>query len=348
MLPLGSKLEAAKDALTIYEARNIRREDFDLDKVKPTDGMTVANWADSYFGLEEVKIKRSIDRDRPLATPLKRLLGDKLLTNLCREDLFAYRTARKAEGIIRGGRESTVKVSDGTIKIELSLLRRMVNLARDRGIQTSAVSFRGAMPQANTRERILTDTEAQRLFAILPKWFRLIVEVARETALSEGDLLRLTDEMIDREQGVIEPDGSRIKTGVRQVAPLTARVAEILDEIEAERMLSKVRNVQGLVFTRDNGKRITKDAITGTLKRACRDAKVKNFRFHDLRHCAKTTWARKGIPAESAMLAAGHSSFQMHQRYIHLQRNDIAKAFGILQHGCNTDSPAKKATSCVP
>jgi integrase len=343
--PVGSELKTARDELRVYEARNIRREDFNADKVKPTAGITVASWADSYFDLEEVKSKRSIGRDRDLVTPIKRLLGDKALTDLCREDLFGYQNARRQEGIIRGGQESKKKVADGTIKNELSLLRRMVNLARDRGIQTSAVSFRGAIPEANTRERILTDAEAQRLLAILPKWFRRIAEVARETALSEGDLIRLTDDMVDREQGIIEPEGGRIKTGVRQVAPLTARVAEILDEIEAERKQSKIRNVHGLVFTRDNGKRINKDAITGTLKRACRDAKVRNFRFHDLRHCAKTAWARKGIPAESAMLAAGHSSFQMHQRYVHLQRNDIAKAFGTLLHGCNTDSPGQKASS---
>jgi integrase len=171
------------------------------------------------------------------------------------------------------------------------------------------------------------------------------LQVARQFALSEGDLLRLTEDMIDREQGIIEPEGGRIKTGVRQVAPITERVTAILDEIEAERKSSKIRNVQGLVFTRDNGKRVNKDAITGTLKRACRDAKVKNFRFHNLRHCAKTAWARNGIPAETAMLAAGHRSFQMHQRYVHLQRSDIAKAFGTLLHGCNTVSPAKKVSS---
>jgi integrase len=132
---------------------------------------------------------------------------------------------------------------------------------------------------------------------------------------------------------------------VRQVAPLTDRVAEILDEIELQRKQSKVRNVHGLVFTRDNGKPINKDAITGTLRRACRDAKVKDFRFHDFRHCAKTAWAQMAGSAEAALLAAGHSSVEMHKRYIHLQRSDVAKAFGILQHGCNTDSPAKKASS---
>ena len=28
------------------------------------------------------------------------------------------------------------------------------------------------------------------------------------------------------------------------------------------------------------------------------------------------------------MLAAGHSSIQMHQAYVHLQKSDISKAFG--------------------
>lgn len=60
-----------------------------------------------------------------------------------------------------------------------------------------------------------------------------------------------------------------------------------------------------------------------------------------VRACEK--WAQKGIPAEAAMLGAGHSSVQMHNRYIHLQRSDVAKAFGILQRGCNTDFPASSA-----
>jgi hypothetical protein len=35
-----------------------------------------------------------------------------------------------------------------------------------------------------------------------------------------GVLIRLTEDMIDREQRIIEPEGSRIKTRVRQVARL--------------------------------------------------------------------------------------------------------------------------------
>lgn len=55
MFPLGSKLEAAREALTIYEARNIRREDFDADKIRSEQGMTVAKWPDCYFDLRKSK-----------------------------------------------------------------------------------------------------------------------------------------------------------------------------------------------------------------------------------------------------------------------------------------------------
>src|SRR4030095_404380 len=33
------------------------------------------------------------------------------------------------------------------------------------------------------------------------------------------------------------------------------------------------------------------------------------------------------------MMASGHSSVQMHKRYLDLQREDVAKAFGLLQDG---------------
>ena len=40
-VPLGLDLKTAREELTIREANNIRREDFDQDKIKPEDGMTV-------------------------------------------------------------------------------------------------------------------------------------------------------------------------------------------------------------------------------------------------------------------------------------------------------------------
>jgi integrase len=344
--PLGSDLRTAKEELKVLEGRNVRREDFDADRVKPEQGMTVAKWSQSYFCLEEVKTKRSVDRDREMVKHLNRLLGDKLLAELTREDLFAYQNARRQEGIIRGGKQSKKKVADGSIKNELSLLRRLLSLARDKGLKASTVSFRGAIPEANNRERVLSDAEAARLFPLLPLWLLRLAEVARVTALSQGDLIRLTEDMIDNDNNVIVPADGRVKTGVKQAAPLTQRVREILDEIQAENRRSKIRNVNGLVFTRD-GKAINKDMITGTLKRACRDAKIRDFRFHDLRHTAKTNWARQGISVDVAMLAAGQKSVQMHQWYVHLQNNDVAKAFGLCSQNVHKSDATKRDASAT-
>ena len=43
---LGSEIKAAKDALALLEARNIKREDFDADKNR---GMTLGEWLDGYL-----------------------------------------------------------------------------------------------------------------------------------------------------------------------------------------------------------------------------------------------------------------------------------------------------------
>jgi len=51
---------------------------------------------------------------------------------------------------------------------------------------------------------------------------------------------------------------------------------------------------------------------------------------------AKITYlngARQGVNVDIAMKASGHTSVQMHKRYLDLQREDIAKAFGLLQDG---------------
>ena len=73
---------------------------------------------------------------------------------------------------------------------------------------------------------------------------------------------------------------------------------------------------------------ISGNMIHKALRKACKRPGVKDFRFHDTRHTAKTEWARRGIPVEAAMLGAGHKSVQMHQAYVHLQASDVGKPSG--------------------
>src|SRR5215510_15005837 len=115
---------------------------------------------------------------------------------------------------------------------------------------------------------------------------------------------------------------------VEQVSPLTKRAPEILDEIRREKRSGAIiPNLNGLVFTKEDGAPITKGMINGQVEKAVRKTKVKKFVFHNYRNTALTEWSRRGIHVDVAMKAAGHDSVQMHKRYVRLRQEDIASAF---------------------
>ena len=198
---LAADLRTARQQLTELEAKNFQKYDWDGEKAalaeqqkaeaEKVDVMTVARWAVLCRELPEIKGKRSLARDDQLYTHVIRHLGDKALTELAREDLFAYIEKRRGEKVQRYGKPSKTGVKDGTIKNELASLRRMLNLAASRGLQVAALSFKDVMPSANSRSRTLSESEKKRLLPACAPWLRRLLTVAMETSLSRGDLLRM-------------------------------------------------------------------------------------------------------------------------------------------------------------
>ena len=134
--------------------------------------------------------------------------------------------------------------------------------------------------------------------------------------------------MVDESARVIVLDGGRKKTNSRQVSPITDKALAVLREIAAIRRATGIVPLNGLVFTREDGQPITKDMIHSQVEKAIKATGVKKFTFHNYRNTALTNWARQGINVDVAMLASGHTSVQMHKRYVDLQKNDVARAFG--------------------
>jgi hypothetical protein len=116
----------AKDALAIYEARNIKREDFDADKVKPAQGMLLSTWLDSY--LELVKHTPSGGTKKAQCIPLKRVFGGLLVTEVNRVRILAYKAKRLTESLTRHGEavEGT-RVKGSTVNREISCLVAALN-----------------------------------------------------------------------------------------------------------------------------------------------------------------------------------------------------------------------------
>jgi len=76
-----------------------------------------------------------------------------------------------------------------------------------------------------------------------------------------------------------------------------------------------------------DGKPIDELKFEYHFRKARKSAGIKNFTFHDFRHCAITRWAAAGIPTAAAMLAAGHKSVASHKKYQNLQRDHLKTAF---------------------
>lgn len=206
------------------------------------------------------------------------------------------------------------------------MLRRTLRIASREGFTVIVPSlFEDLIVRTKRGGRALSADEQKAVLDVYPNWLARLAEFATETCLSHGDLLRLTDDMVDRRQGVIIPEGGRKKTGADQIAPLTPKARRILDEIKAGRRSGAiVPDVVGLIFTRDDGSRITKGMIDYQVERAIELTKVKKFVFHNYRNTALTEWARRGIDVDHAMMASGHTSVQMHKHYMKLQAHDIS------------------------
>jgi integrase len=340
LFALGPDSAVAKDKLKKLEAQDVDRYDFDLDrqrvesKEKVRDGksepFTFSEWAEKYPTFDDVKRKRSLSTDLVIIRlHLEPFFGPSLLTEITREGLCRYVDKRMGETLIRCKKASEKFVHRGTVSNELSVCRRMLRVATREGYKVILPSFEDLIVRTKFGGRALSADDQKKVLAVYPMWLARLAEFAKETCLSQGDLLRLTDDEIDTRLGVIKPEGGRIKTGVEQVSPLTKRAREILDEIRREKRSGAiVPNVNGLVFTKEDGTPITKGMINGQVEKAVRKTKVKKFVFHNYRNTALTEWARRGIHVDVAMKAAGHDSVQMHKRYVRLRQEDIASAFG--------------------
>ncbi len=331
--PLGSDLKTAKDELKVLEARNIRKEDFDKDKEpqEPKEqGMTFSMWTKKY--LELIKRKKSLNRDEQHCVHLNRFFGPLLLAQIKRTKIMEYKNLRLEDPIIRYGKPvegSKVKIS--TVNRELSCLRHMLNLAADdEGLLESVPTFKLESEGYLARERVLSEKEYDAYLEQCPRWLKRVSIAAYETAMDRSDILRLTWVEVDREKGVIKLAGGRTKTGVKAIIPISEELGTVLDELEEENQ--KVSNLGNLVFT-DSGKPISIHRLRNAFEKVVSGAGIKDFRFKDFRHTAKTRWAKMGVPVEAAMVAAGHKSVAMHYRYVNLKEDHVKEAFGI-HTGC--------------
>lgn len=320
MFPLGSDLISAREGLTLLEARNIRREDFDADKVK---GVTFAAWARRYLDL--MKHKKSIERDKRSCRRLEEFFGPMEISEITRARVMEFKNSRLADPIVRRGKivaGRTIQIS--TVNRELACLKHMLRLAADEGIIESVPSIKIDSEKGFARHRVITDEEYRGLLEASPPYLRRILIGLCETAMRRTELLTLTWDRVDERAGVIRLLAENTKEAQKRIIPISPALSQVLAELRSERKL--YRNIAGRVFTR-RGKSIK--SIRTAFELARKKAGISDIVLHDFRHTAITRWAAMGIPQEIAMKASGHQSLAMHYRYVNLQEQHVREAFSV-------------------
>jgi integrase len=168
-----------------------------------------------------------------------------------------------------------------------------------------------SLPENNERTRFLSEAERTSLFKACraSHWDKLylIVLLAITTGARKGELtkLRWNDIDFDRRTAYV----ATTKNGQPKVLPLTDSVIKELELFDTkDRSLifaSKVKEDVAYCFTKP-------------WKKALEDADIKDFRFHDLRHCCASYLAQSGASLLEIADVLGHKQISVTKRYAHL------------------------------
>ncbi len=271
---------------------------------------------------ESTPLKELLERYLSEVTPLKK--GAVPETNRLRAFMrhpLAQRFVAGIRGvdIARFRDERLRKVSSASVKKDLVLLGHVFEVARKEwGIQVHNPVRDIKLPaNGRPRDRRLQAGEEPRLLAACQEarnpWLLPIVQLALETAMRQGELIRLHWEHIDLSRRTAHlPD---TKNGEARTVPLSTTAIRVLRALP--------RSLHGQVFPG-----ITTEAIKRAYIRAVRRAGIEDLRFHDLRHEATTRLFEKGLNIMEVATITGHKDLRMLRRYTHLKAEDLARKLG--------------------
>lgn len=145
------------------------------------------------------------------------------------------------------------------------------------------------------------------------QWLKPMVQLAIETAMRRGELLRLEWQHVDLNTSVVFlPD---TKNGEPRHVPLTPKATEIFRSLD--------RGSSTRVFD------VSENAFKLAWQRAIKRSGLKDLHFHDLRHEAASRLAEKLSNILELSSVTGHKDIRMLKRYYHPRAEDLAKKLAL-------------------
>lgn len=229
-------------------------------------------------------------------------------------------TIRRAD-VVKYIHDHTGEVSDGTIIKEVNTLKKLFNVAFDLDKIPSNPAQRAPLPQApEGRTRFLTPEQWLAVFKACrieptgvdpePKqWLQWASGLAVALGTRRGELMHtaVPDVDLDGRQVTLRLTKNG-KTRLVFINDLAMQVFEAMALCERKR-----KKDRGVLFPD-----VTPEQLSVRFIRACRDAGVEDFSFHDLRHTYASHLRMKGADLDDIRRLLGHSDLRMTIRYAHL------------------------------
>jgi len=255
--------------------------------------------------------KKSYRRDVSLINNLNGSFQGKYLYEINSLDIEIYKKKRISEG-----------AAPGTVNRELSCLRCLLNRAIEWGkLKTIPPKIR-LFRENNERVRYLERMEAEQLIKFSPEPLKSIVIIALNTGMRLGEILGLRWRDIDLKSGNITLWDTKNKEK-RQV-PINSTVIDTLMAV------NKSPDSDFVFPGRNPSAHIHQSYISHKFNRIRKQAGIKDFRFHDLRHTFASWLTMKGINLKTVQELLGHKDFKMTLRYAHLSPDHKKQAVEFL------------------
>lgn len=161
--------------------------------------------------------------------------------------------------------------------------------------------------------------------------YELIIDIiitAYFTGLRINELLNLRWINIDFKSGFVVVGDTKFTTKGRnqRSVPMIDKIKELL---ENRAQIKHDKN--DFVFKTKSGKRFTKDYVSKTFKKICREIGLdEGIKFHSNRHAFGSLLATKGIPIFHIQLMMGHQSSVTTERYSHVKQDTLKESIQVI------------------
>lgn len=314
----GRPFRGSTKRTTEREARAVEKDererarlDLAAERERVTGPATVDEVFARYWKAKGHKLAWSYSVERHMRDMLAFFTPDRRFAEIGNAELAAALETYEAgtERVNRGGKTTRPgKVAPATVNARLAVFRAIYNTARDEWeLPTKGIHFKShKRKQAKERVRNIETDKARELIAALP-WHILMMAAwsfATGCRLNETETLTWPRVNFETRQAEVLTKG-----GGTRFVNLGPDALHILSQCDRNRVY---------VFDSTNRRRHWQDAL--------KKVRLKNFRWHDMRHCFATWAGNSGTDPAVLQRLLGHADIRTTMKYRHVLRAEPQKA----------------------